>query len=79
MGKAARGKKNNVFVCITEDLSEFLNDDFLSNIVGKFQTVFDKTGKPSAARSIINVVILKVLQKKAVNVSNLPVSCRVAP
>lgn len=71
-----------VFVSVTEDLTEFLNDDYLSHIVGKFQTVFNKTGKPSAARSIVKVVIFEFLPNKASvlqNVLNLPVSCRFVP
>lgn len=62
MVKAASSKNKKpklLFVFITEDLSEFLNEDFLINI-GKFQTAFDKTGQPSAVRSIINVVILNL-------------------
>lgn len=67
MVKTAKGK-NQIFVSVTDDLSEFLNEDFLSNIVGKFLTIFDKTDEPSTTWSIINVVILT---KYDFNVLNL--------
>lgn len=75
MVKAANSRNNNpklLFVFIAEDLSELLNEEFLNNI-GKFQRAFDKTGQPSAARSIINVVILN-LSFRVVPVLNTSIS-----
>lgn len=62
-------KKQHLF-SVTEDLSEFLNEEYM---VGKFQTAFDKTGATSALRSIVNVVTFKKASVLVVNVFFLEV------